>query len=84
MGKAEEAALVEFLKEGVEADALEELAKQEGVVTMETGSEVSKIGIRLEDFFQEYGKLTYLGKERKTFENETEKCWKIMYKFKSG
>ena len=34
MGKAEEATLVEFQKEGTEVDALEELAGQEGVVTM--------------------------------------------------
>ena len=77
MRKAEETALDEFQKEGAEADELEELARQEGVVTMETGSEGNKICIRLEDFSQEFGKLTYLGKERKTSENETEKAGKL-------
>ena len=72
MEKAEEAALVEFLKEGVEADALEELVKQKGVVTMETGSEVNKISVCLEDFSEKFRKLTYPGEERKTSENGTE------------
>ena len=52
MGKAEEAALDEFKKEGAEADELEELARQVGVVTMETGSGGNKIYILLEDFTQ--------------------------------
>ena len=44
---------------------------------MEAGSELDKIHIRLEDFSQEYGKLTCLEKERKTFENETDKTGKL-------
>ena len=72
MGKAEEASLDVFQKEGAEADALEELARQESVVTMEAGSEVNKIGIRLEDFSEKFRKLTYPGEERKTSENGTE------------
>ena len=77
MGKAEEATLVEFQKEGTEVDALEELAGQEGVVTMEAGSEVNKICIRLEDFSQEFRKLTYLGKERNISKNATGKAGKL-------
>ena len=37
MGKAEEASLGVFQKEGAEADALEEQAEQEGVVTTTCG-----------------------------------------------
>ena len=77
MGKAEEASLDVFQKEGAEADALEEQAGQEGVVTMEAGSEANKICIHLEDFSQEFRKLTYLGKGRKTFENENERIGKL-------
>ena len=77
MGKAEEASLDVFQKEGAEADALEEQAGQGGVVTMEAGSEGNKICIHLEDFSQEFRKLTYLGKGRKTFENENERIGKL-------
>ena len=77
MGKAEEASSDVFQKEGAEADALEELAGQEGVVTMEAGSEGNKTDIHLEDFSQEFRKLTYLGKEGKISENATGKAGKL-------